>query len=236
MLISSCGIYRQNVINAPLIQEKGQTQVSGSVGFTGYDLQLAFALTNKIAVLANYSDLGTKREDFSSINFIIDKHHFYEIGAGYFKKNTKGLISEYFLNVGRGMTSHYYQGMDNAQKLSNSFQQVSYNRYCLQADYGQIKCNWEYVVSPRLLLVNYYDISDNSNDAYRAEANTFLYADLTSTIRYKFLRYFKVSAQVNATLPVTGYNSVYYSFSPFNANVGLMIDCNFFRNKKALNE
>ena len=58
--LSSYGIYRQNMVNAPLIQEIGQAQISGSVGFTGYDGQLGYAVTNKIAIIANYSGLGTK--------------------------------------------------------------------------------------------------------------------------------------------------------------------------------
>lgn len=232
LAISSCGIYRQNLTNVPLMQQKGQTQMSGSIGYNGYDLQMALALTNKIAVLANYSDLGSKREDYSYLNYTIDNHHFYEIGMGCFKKNTSGLISEYFFNVGKGMTSHFYQGMDNSQKLTSKFQEVSYNRFCFQADFGQIKNNWEYAISPRILLVNYYNIYDNNTQSYQNEPSTFLYADMTSTVRYKFLRYFKIYAQVNATLPITGFNSAYYSFSPFNANIGFMIDCNLFKTRK----
>lgn len=38
--LSSCGIYRQNVVNAPLMHKIGQAQISGSVGFTGYEGQL----------------------------------------------------------------------------------------------------------------------------------------------------------------------------------------------------
>ena len=43
--LSSCGIYRQNVINVPLLQQKGQMQLSGHYSFTGYDVQAAIAIS-----------------------------------------------------------------------------------------------------------------------------------------------------------------------------------------------
>ncbi len=227
--LSSCGVYRQNVVNAPLMQEKGQAQISGSVGFTGFDGQLAYAATKKIALMANYSDLGTKRENFSSVNYSIDKHNFYELGAGYFKKNKSRLISEYFLIAGKGMTSHFVQSLDKANNVKTTLKKVSYNRFCFQADFGKINKKLEYAITPRIMVINYYNITDNSSDPYKQEANTYLYTDIAATLRYNFLKYFKISGQFSSTIPVTGFNSKYYESSPFNCSIGLIINLNFYK-------
>ncbi len=226
--LSSCGIYRQNVVNTPLLQQKGQAQISGSVGFTGYDGQLAYAMTKKIAIIANYSDLGTKQINYSSENYTINKHNFYEMGVGCFKKNKSALTSEYFLIAGKGTTSRYNQGLDTSMKISSTFQKVTYNRFCFQADYGKTIRKWEYIVSPRIMLLNYYNISDNSTDTYKDLPATYLYADITGSVRYNFLKYFKIYGQLNFTIPATDFKPSYYEFSPFNCSIGLLVNMNFY--------
>jgi hypothetical protein len=227
--LSSCGIYRQNVVNTPLMQQKGQAQISGSVGFTGYDGQLGYAMTKKIAIIANYSDLGTKQVNYSSENYTVNKHNFYEIGIGCFKKNKSALTCEYFLIAGKGSTSRYYQGLDTAMKIISTFQKVSYNRFCFQADFGKTNNKWEYAVSPRIMVVNYYNISDNSTKIYKDIPDTYLYADITGSVRYNFLKHFKIAGQLNFTIPATDFKPSYYEFSPFNCSIGLIINLNFYK-------
>lgn len=226
---TSCGIYRQNMVNTPLLEEKGEAQITGYAGFTGYGAQLGSALTKKIALIANYSNTGTKRVNYSSVNYTIDKHNFLEMGTGYFRKNKAEFISEYFILAGKGTTSRYYQGLDTAQKIINTFQQVSYNRFCIQADFGKIDHKWEYAISPRLIVINYYNISDNSTDRFKNKPDTYLYTDLAGTLRYTILKHLKISGQVNLTLPVTGFNSSYFAFSPFNCSMGMNLNMNLFK-------
>jgi hypothetical protein len=93
--LTSCGPYRQNVVNAPLMQQKGQTQISGHVSFNGLEGQAAYALTNKIALLANYSDMGLQKKEYSSVNYEIKKHYFREIGAGVYRKLLQAQYANY---------------------------------------------------------------------------------------------------------------------------------------------
>ena len=67
-LLNSCGLYRQNVVNVPLFEKKGQAQVGGHLSFTGKNLQLGYSVTNQFGVLANYSSFYHK-EIYSDINF-----------------------------------------------------------------------------------------------------------------------------------------------------------------------
>jgi len=228
---SSCGIYRQNVVNVPLMQQKGQTQISGHIGFNGYDGQAGYALTNNIAVIANYNNLGIKR-DGSSTNYSIDKHSFAEIGAGYYKKNKKELLTEFFLVAGNGMTSRFVTGGDTIvghTPLFADFRKVYYNRFLIQADFGKLHGKFEYAFSPRIFFINYYNIEDNATDEYKHVSSSYLYSDIALTTRYNFAKYFKISGQVSLTIPLTGYKVAYYEASPINGSIGLIINMNFFR-------
>jgi hypothetical protein len=228
--LSSCGIYRQNVINAPLFQEKGQTQISGHKSFNGLEGQLAFAPTNHIAILANYCDLGEYK---TSGNNYIDRHNFKEIGAGLYKTTAKGNIHEIFLLVGNGMTSHSAQNADPAGVFLS--QKVNYNRYLIQADFGNKQDKFEFAFSPRLLGVHYYNIVDNTRNDYKDLSNFHIYGEGALTVRYNILKFLKISGQACTTVPLirtgAGYN-YYYDFSPFNISIGLIFNLDLIKSNK----
>jgi hypothetical protein len=232
IFFSSCGIYRQNVVNVPLMQQKGQAQISGHIGLTGYDCQAAYALTKHVGFIANYSDLGTKRENYSSTNYSILKHNFGEIGCGYYNKNTNSWISEFFLVAGKGITSGSGAGGDNIPGHTppyTYFNSANYNRFLIQADFGKSTGKLEYSFSPRVFVINYYNISNSQNDSYKHLPNTFIWTDYALTLRYNPIKSIKISGQIGLTLPITGYKAVFYEASPFNCSIGLIANMNFFK-------
>lgn len=93
--------------------------------FSGREAQVSYAATNSIALMANYNNMRAKKTTYSLENYNIDKHYFGEVGLGLYKKDTakKGKIREVFFIVGKGMTSHYWQGLDSSSKLLTSFRQ-----------------------------------------------------------------------------------------------------------------
>jgi hypothetical protein len=223
----SCGIYRQNVVNAPLMEKKGQTQLSGHKSFNGLEGQAAFALTNHIALLANYSNLGTEDKIYSPINYEIRKHHFKEIGAGVYKKTTSGQIQELYVLAGKGMTSRFVMGKNQAGVIDSTYQEVDYNRFAIQADFGNKSNKAEHVFTPRLLGVHYYNIVDNATNDYQDLSNFHIYAEGAVTARYRLLRFLMISGQTCFTLPLTHpKGNDYYGFSPFNGSIGLILDIN----------
>ncbi len=231
MGLFSCGIYRQNVVNAPLMQQKGQTQLSSHISFNGLEGQAAYGLTNKIALLANYSDMGLKKTEYSSFNYETRKHHFKEIGAGVYKKTASGKIRELFVFAGKGMTSHFVMGKNSAGVISSTNQEVEYSRFVVQADLGNKNKKVEYIITPRLLAVNYYSIEDNARSDYQNLSNFHIYAEGAVTLRYPILKFLMISGQACATLPLThsgGYN-YYYDFSPFNGSIGLIFNIHLLK-------
>jgi hypothetical protein len=178
--------------------------------------------------------MGIKREQFSSINYAIKKHHFKEIGAGVYKKTASGKIRELFVFAGKGMSSHFVMGANSAGGVSSTNQKVDYSRFAVQADFGNKKKKLQYILTPRLLGVHYYNIADNARSDYQNISNFHLYAEGAVTLRYPILKFLMISGQVCSTLSLThsrGYN-FYYEFSPFNGSIGLIFNIHLLKPDK----
>lgn len=229
-ILTSCGFYRQNVVNVPLFQEKGQIQAGGHIGCTGYDGQFGFSVTDKIAIVGNYNS-NNKTTNYSATNYSHFNHQFYEFGLGHFRKNSTGLIHEYFFNFGQGNSMMSGAGGDTiyGHTAPYSFiRSAKYTRIMLQADFGKIVRNFEYALSPRLFVLDFHSVIDTENTSYQTIPHTFLWSDLAFTFRYCPIPFLKLSGQVSCSLPVTGLKQAYYEASPFNASFGLVFYFNTF--------
>lgn len=217
-ILNSCDLYRQNVVNTPFFEEKGQVQAGGHIGFAGYDGQVAVSVSNKLAVLGNYSTSNFVT-NYASSNFSKLNHQFYEFGFGHFRKTSNDLIHEYFLLVGQGSTN-----MQTTTTNSLWIRSADYTRITLQADFGKVANKIEYGLTSRLFLIDYHAIVDTQNDSYKTTPHTFLMSDLSFSFRYSPIKYVKIASQVSLTLPVTGIKYAYYQPSPFNASLGVVLN------------
>ncbi|MEI7597222.1 MAG: hypothetical protein WCK02_15850 [Bacteroidota bacterium] len=197
--------------------------------FSGYEGQAAYALTKNIAVIGNYNDLGVKRENFSSTNYSVEKHKLGELGAGYYSKNKKGFICEYFFVVGRGFAS----GSGMVAKTSDSTTSVytysnlaNYNRFLVQANFGKSYKKFDYAFSPRVFVLNFYHVEDTQIDSFKSLPKNYIWSDYSFTLKYAVFKFLKISGQVGITIPFTGYNAAYYSSNPLNCSFGLILDFN----------
>ena len=222
MVLNACGLYRQNVVNVPLFQEKGKLQVGGHASFTGYDAQMAYAFSKKFAVLGNYS-VCSNSMNFSSTNFSKLNHQFYEFGFGHFRKTSKDLIHEYFIVVGQGSTNLQTSSTNSLGSLLD-VRSANYSRVTFQADFGKIKNKFEFAVTPRLFYINYYSNVDTQGDAYKTIPHAFLWSDLAFSFRYSPIKFLKIASQVSCTLPIIGIKNGYYEASPFNASLGVVFN------------
>jgi hypothetical protein len=230
--LSSCGIYRQNVINVPLLQQKGQVQLGGHYSFTGYDVQAAIAISNKLAILGNYNSTGKKETNYSLTNYTRFNHDFYEFGGGHFRKSSKGLISEYYLLIGKGTTTESGAGGDNIVGHTAPYtykRNANYLRYMVQVNFGKSKNKFEYAISPRLFIIDFRNIVNTENNTYLTLPHTFLWTDIAFTIRYCPTTYLKLSGQISGTIPISGLKAGFYEASPFNCSLGLIFNLNTLR-------
>ena len=233
ILFPSCGLYRQNITNTPLFEKRGDIQVGGHMGFTGYDGQIGWAFTKNLSMVANYSNSGIKETKTSTTNYSIFRHYFFETGGGYFFKNKKNVLCNFLVLGGKGMSYNFVTGGDHIPGHTLPFteiKQVEYNRIHITSNWGRKNRKWAYILSPGLFYLHYYHLSDTQSITDKALPKDYLFADLALILQYHFLKHLKVSGQVNLTAPLTDFKHSYYEFSPINISLGIILDIHF--NKK----
>lgn len=232
--LSSCGIYRQNIVNVPISQKKGQIQLGTHISFNGYDGQASYSPTEKFTLLANYSAFGLNEKKFSTANSVKEKHNFSEIGFGYYKKKKSGRTSDIFLLIGNGYTYKFRKGGDSISGSVKPYeytQAVNYNRFAVQADFINTNKKMSIALTPRLLAINYYNVADNSTKVFEQNPSTFFYTEGVVTIGVNTFKNIFISGQLGITIPITGSKVAYYEFSPLNCSIGLTYSFNLRKSK-----
>ena len=83
-LINSCApAYVPNVVNAPMLTNKGEMQASVHFGASGFNPQFAYAITDHLGIMVNASFIDVT-SDSTSTTKSYHKHTFYEFGPGYY--------------------------------------------------------------------------------------------------------------------------------------------------------
>ena len=123
-------IYFPNIINTPFFTEKGQFCGSANYSFSGsmnlslynIDLQSAFAVTDNIAVMYNYSfaDMGVPDDEYEDFH----NHKYQEIGLGYFRSSENIFRFENFIGYGSGKSETH-----DGTSLVNKYREIKGEYY-----------------------------------------------------------------------------------------------------------
>ena len=122
-IFSSCrSVYIPNMINTPLLTQKGEFKATGSFGYNGYNSQLAYALTNSIGIITNGS--YNKAKFFGTENDYRE-FYLYDIGAGYYNKlYNKNSYYEIYMGGGQGRANIYEYSLSSLIRSSGSYSRV----------------------------------------------------------------------------------------------------------------
>lgn len=123
-------VYTPNVVNAPLLTQKGEANISGHVGTNGFDFQSSFSLTPNIALMANGSFFRSNYEETNDY----EEHYFGEGGIGWYKSLGQAGRLEAFAGYGYGKSKAedewYFLGPQT--EISEAY----YHRFFIQTDLG----------------------------------------------------------------------------------------------------
>lgn len=154
LLVSACSpLYLPNARNTPMFSKAGEVQ--GNLSFvSGYNYQVAVAVTNHIGVMGNGLYTDTKSDIRSSVN----RYSFNEFGVGYYA-NSNGYYFDLFGGFGVGKTS----GTDSvfaihpAQPSGYDFHLTSatYNRYFVQPSFGLKRKHFHGALAYRFSLMDF---------------------------------------------------------------------------------
>ncbi len=210
-LFSSCApAYIPNVVNTPLLSNKGEVQVALNSASSGFDPQVAVALTDHIGIMVNGSFKNSDSD--SSDNF--HKHNFGEIGIGRHRK---------FQNVGRiEIFGGYGYGDVDIRTTYNLFgsetsniTDVIYHRGFIQSSIGFTSDFFDISFTPRFVLVH-----------MRPKDNTFKnitkpFAEPVVSMKLGY-RYFFLTSQFGLSLPLISTNNQdWFAWNPFILSFGI---------------
>ncbi len=104
--LSSCNFYKPAMINAPVLEEKGEVQLGISIG-NGTDFTASYAITDHIAVSSRFTsnaNLSYEATRFDSVITFDATNHNYELAIGYYNANNDNYILSVFGGYAMGKT------------------------------------------------------------------------------------------------------------------------------------
>lgn len=201
IIINSCApAYVPNVVNAPLLTNKGEVQVSLHAGTSGFDPQAAYAITNHLGIMANASFMNSTSDTTNNYH----KHGFIEMGAGYFTNFGGRFKFETFAGYGAGKIEAYYEN-----EHWDSYSQADVSRYFIQPSLGITSKVIDFGISARLAFVNLKQ-GDLSEGALMVEP--------AATLKFGW-DHIKAVAKVGLSVPAD--KSITFNYQPFMISLGL---------------
>ena len=202
LIIKGCApAYVPNVINTPLLSNKGEIQAGIHTGVSGTDPQFAYAITDNIGIMLNGS--FANRTSDSTDDF--HKHQFVELGTGYYTKIGETGRFETFGGFGYGKLQAKFNN-----NLWNASSDVNSSRLFIQPSIGATTDIFDGSFSSRFVMVNMHQASNKST-------GFFLEPVLTGKIGYKYV---KAVFQLGLSIPLNSAN-IDFNYQPFLFSIGL---------------
>lgn len=162
LALSSCNhvYYVPNCHNVPLCKDKDELHLTASAGGGEnaeiFELQSAYSVTDKIAVMANayYAHGGKKSENYWGQGWYV------EGAAGYYKPITDLLIFEVYGGIGLNNQSHYYNNPTPGPPTT-----LTYSKIFVQPNIGVSLPYLDVAFSTKFGQVAFYDYYDPNHQA-----------------------------------------------------------------------
>jgi hypothetical protein len=196
--------YLPSVVNAPLLSEQHDVVIAGYSSTSGFDPQLAYAVTEEIGLMVNGSFRTTSSKLVTDPTYY--KRYYGEIGGGYYSVIGEFGRFEIFGGAGGGKVNGGFTNTIFAPHTD-----VFYAKGFLQPSIGFVSSVIEVAFTPRFALVTM------SQDALRSTAPFFEPA-LTFKTGY---RHWKGVMQLGLSYPFV--NQPEFDYQPFMFALGIQI-------------
>jgi hypothetical protein len=217
IVFQSCApAYIPNRINTPMFKNAGEFTGEFSVGQSGFDPQIAAAVTDHLAVMANGSFALPNSNSADTISY--NRHAFFEGGLGYYQKLDEKRFFEIFGGFGRGNVETYWEnGILSAQVKSN------YNRFFVQPTVGMSNQFVDLGFTNRFVLLQ-MNVENKYQDEY-AVNNFDYFWEPAFTFRVGG-KNVKFSTQIGFSIPINQLPTNTYDRKWFLASVGMQMRLN----------
>lgn len=201
LVFSSCApAYIPNVVNTPMLSNKGETQIAVYTSTSGFDPQAAYGVTDNLAVMVNGSFANRTDSNYH-------KHSFVELGGGYYEKLGDLGRVEFFGGFGFGNIKADYEN-----NLWSSFTAVDNTRLFLQPGIGITSEFIDLSFASRAVYVRLMG-GNKTGDGF------FIEPVLTGKLGY---RYVKGVMQLGFSVPLG--RELEFEYQPILFSLGLQVD------------
>lgn len=211
ILVYSCApAYTPNMVNTPLLTTEGEFQAQIGTGTSGFDGQLAYAISDQVGVMLNAS--YANRSDTGSKNF--HKHAFAEMGAGYSIPLNRSGRFEIYGGGGMGTVDAKfgYNSLFNSYVEDRS--RATLTRLFLQPTIGVTNNVFDGSFTPRLIFLNV----NNKDSLFVSNTwDPFVEPTFTAKVGWKYV---KVVFQIGFSVPLVELKN--YRNEPFMFSIGLI--------------
>ncbi len=202
LIISGCATaYVPNIINTPLLSNKGEVQAGVHTGLSGTDLQFSYAVTDNIGVMLNGSFANRTSDNTDDFH----KHKFVELGTGYYTKIGENGRFETFGGYGYGKLK-----ADFNNSLWNTHLDVNTSRFFVQPAIGVTTDIFDGSLASRFVMVKMHQASNKTTEF-------FFEPVITSKVGYKNV---KAVFQLGFSIPLISDN-IDFNYQPFLFSIGL---------------
>lgn len=223
LLMTACSpIYMPNTRNVPLFRGAGEVQGSVYVA-NGVDVQGAFAFSNNLAVIGNYSLLNQKQTDYTR------KNKYGELGLGYFKNNRSSrweLFVGYGVGEGTSKANYYFYASDFG--IKDIIATGKFNRIFIQPTIATNNKKFNLAFTPRFSLVDFTEFTSSGPPSSTLGAVTkkpdekaYLFIEPAATVKFPLAGNLVGVFQLGVNTPTN--SDVYFDYSPFQTSIGIQL-------------
>ena len=211
LLVSCSPEYIPNMVNAPLLSNQGEVQISANTGTSVFDPQLAFAATENIGFIAN----GSFANNTSDTTDNFHKHMLVELGIGYYDKLGTSGRYEIYGGYGFGEVKGLF-GSDGT--LFRDGADAKFNRFFIQPAIGASTSFFDGSFATRVAFVNMNLQEENigRSDAY----DVFIEPAITAKVGFKYVKFI---TQLGLSLPLNP-DVLHYQHQFFIFNAGIQLN------------
>ena len=226
--------YAPNAQNVPLFKEKMQFNTSAAfkVGMytIGTDIQSAFAATDHLGIMANYSYFTGRESSFDwndneySTTF---RSNMLELGLGYFQTFEDKFVFEVYSGYGSDNINTEYDRYDTKGQST-----LHYSSFFLQPAVGFYKSNVELAFSTRFRILNYdwidldYAVEGDVKNTLLELKNEPLCTALEPAFTFRAgSENIKFQFQVGVSFLMN--KAEYFDYDPLNLNFGIIFTPKF---------
>lgn len=226
LLVASCSpLYLPGTKNTPLFREQGEAQISGFLSSSGLEAQVAYALTDHLAMIGDFSYASQKKSNPDYTR----KNTFGEAGLGYYDRSRSARY-EVLVGYGIGQGTHhdvYYFFADDFGKQVSVETTAKMQRIFVQPTIGTNNRGTNISFTPRISWVDFSEFSSGGVTEKPVEGPV-IFLEPTATIKFKLAGNLYGIFQLGLAVSL---GDTFYTVQPLTASVGVQIDTGGLRTK-----